>query len=415
VDDRRRIAGRSVVTDSCEARRYDVQDLTGLRFDPVLAELLRERPVARVRLPHGEGVTWVVTRYRDVRFVTSDPRFSRAAVPGASFSRMTRHAVPLDRAVSYADPPEHARIRGVVSRAFTQSAVDGLRPEAERRVRELIEGMVRDGAPGELVRRVTSPFPVGVIGTVLGVPSADWPLMVDWAQTVLSVASDQEAADRVAAVKAEASAYFRELTARRRSEPREDLLTTLVRARDEGVLSEEEMIALTVLLQFNGWHAVRNNSSMMVYTLLTRPRLWNRVRAEPALLPRAVEELLRFIPHKSGLGQPRIATEDVEVGGTLIRAGEAVYVSYVTANWDEEVFPDPGEVDIDRPEVPHLAFGHGPHYCMAPSLARMESEVLLAALVERLPGLRLAVPVEQVRWPTGCLIRGPVELPVAWD
>jgi biflaviolin synthase len=152
----------------------------------------------------------------------------------------------------------------------------------------------------------------------------------------------------------------------------------------------------------------------MVYTLLTHPRLWDRVRAEPALLPRAVEELLRFIPHKNGLGQPRIATEDVEVGGVLIRAGEAVYVSYVTANWDEEVFADPGRVDIDRSEVPHLAFGHGPHYCMAPALARMESEVLLAALVERVPGLRLAVPVEQVPWPTRCLIRGPVELPVAW-
>ncbi|WP_199443072.1 cytochrome P450 [Umezawaea beigongshangensis] len=402
------------MTVPCPVRHYEVQDLTGLRFDPFLADLLNDEPVARVRLPHGDGDTWVVTRYHDVKFVTSDPRFSRAAVPGASFSKMTRHAVPLDQAVSFADPPEHARIRGVVGKAFAKSTVDGLRPEAEQRVHDLIDAMVRDGAPGELVRRVTSPFPVAMIGTVLGVPPEDWPLTVDWAQTVLSVARDQQAADRAVAAKAAVGAYFRDLAAQRRAEPRDDLLTTLVSAQDEGIINEAEMLALTVLLQSNGWHAVRNNSSMMVYTLLTHPRLWDRLRAEPAAAPRVVEELLRFIPHKSGLGQPRIATEDVEVGGVLVRAGEAVYVSYLTANRDERVFPDPERIDIDRPDVPHLAFGYGPHYCMAPALARMESEVLLTALVRRLPELRLAVPVEQVPWPTGCLIRGPVELPVTW-
>lgn len=132
------------------------------------------------------------------------------------------------------------------------------------------------------------------------------------------------------------------------------------------------------------------------------------------MVPKAVDELLRWIPHKHGVGQPRIATVDIEVGGARIAAGDIVYVSYVAANWDEEVYPEPGRIDFERQGPPHVAFGHGPHFCVGPLLARMESEVLLATLADRLPGLRLAIPADRVRWQTEVLIRGPVDLPVAW-
>ncbi|WP_158883695.1 cytochrome P450 [Amycolatopsis anabasis] len=393
---------------------YEPQDIVGLAFDPVLDDLLRNEPVARIRLPYGEGEAWLVTRYHDVKFVTSDPRFSRAAVPGRPVPKMTKHFVPLDRAVSYSDPPEHARVRKVVAKPFSQAGVERLRPLAQRTAHNLVDALVAGGRPGELVRQVLHPFPTMMIGTVLGVPASDWPQMSSWAETLLSVAADQEAADRAQAIKAQAGEYFRGLARQRRERPCEDLISVLVAAVDDGALVEEELLALVSLMQFNGGHTVRTNTSTMVYTLLTRPHLWARLRTEPEVLPRAVEELLRFVPHKSGVGQPRIATEDVEVGGVLIRSGEVVYVSYVTANWDSTVYPNPEQVDFDRPEVPHLAFGHGPHYCMGPGLARMEAQVLLSTLVQRLPELRLAVPAEQLPWLSRSLVRGLVEIPVTW-
>ncbi|GHH57449.1 cytochrome P450 [Streptomyces candidus] len=149
----------------------------------------------------------------------------------------------------------------------------------------------------------------------------------------------------------------------------------------------------------------------MVYCLLTDDDLTSRLRSDPQAVPAAVEELLRWIPHKHGVGQARIATEDVEVGGVLIRRGEAVYVSYVAANWDERCYPGPHRIDIDREGPPQLAFGHGPHHCLAPLLARMGAELLLTT---RLPDLRLATDPEDVLWQKDVLIRGPIALPVTW-
>ncbi len=215
-------------------------------------------------------------------------------------------------------------------------------------------------------------------------------------------------------MKAAARRYFRELAERRRSRPAGDLMTRMVAAVDAGRIDEEELLALATLIGLNGWHAVRNNVSNMVYLLLTRPELRERLCAEPESVPRAVEELLRWIPHKHGVGQPRIATEDVEVGGVLVRRGEVVQVSYVAAGRDPRRFPDPDALDIDRQGPPHLAFGHGPHHCVAPLLARMEAEELLSALLRRLPGLRPAVPAGEIAWQGSVLIRGPVGLPVTW-
>ncbi|MFD9634403.1 cytochrome P450 [Streptomyces violascens] len=382
-------------------------------FDPFLSESLRNAPVSRIRLPHGEGDCWLVTRYEDVRFVTSDPRFSRD-ITGRPIPKMTKHFIPMDRALSFVDPPGHARVRAVVAPAFTQRAMDRLRPRAQELLDRRVDRMMAAGPPADLVQHITSPFPLDVVSELIGVPPADRTRIRDWAQTLLTRASDEAAAARALEVRAAAGAYFRELAARRRAEPRDDLMSVMVAAVDNGQIDEEELLALTTLMELNGWHAVCNNTSNMVYALLTQDGLMDRLRSEPELVPQAVEELLRWIPHKHGVGQPRIATQDVEVGGVLIRDGEFVYVSYVAANWDELVYPDPERIDVERQGPPHLAFGHGPHYCVGPLLARMESEVLLSTLINRLPDLRLALPPEQVRWQTNVLIRGPVDLPVTW-
>ncbi|MFI8320665.1 cytochrome P450 [Streptomyces sp. NPDC085529] len=393
---------------------YEAVDLAALDFDPFLREALREAPVVRVRLLHGTpGECWLATRHDAVRFVTSDPRFSRDIV-GRPLPSMNRYLVPLDRAVSFVDPPDHTRVRSVVSSAFNRSGVAALRPRAQAVLDGLIDRMVASGPPADLVRQVTSPFPLHVIGAVLGVPESDLPRLRVWADTVLTRATDEAGVERARQAKEAARALFHELAQERLARPRDDLTSLLAAAVANGRIEEEEMLALAVLMGLNGWHAVRNHTSNMMYVLLTDDGLMGRLRSDPRAVPAAVEELLRWIPHKHGVGQPRVATEDVEVGGVEIRRGEAVYVSYVAANWDESHYPDPGRVDIDRQGPPHLAFGHGPHHCVAPLLARLEAELLLSTLVERLPDLRLAVDAGEVEWQKDVLIRGPVGLPVTW-
>jgi cytochrome P450 len=327
---------------------------------------------------------------------------------------MNRYLIPLDRAVSFVDPPDHTRIRSVVSSAFNRFGMAALCPRAQAILDEQIDSMVAAGPPADLIQHVTSPFPMHVIGALLGVPEADRPRLRTWADAVLTRATDEEEAERARQAKEDARAFFLALARQRRLQPQDALISTLGAAVDSGKIEEEELLALVTLMALNGWHAVRNHTSNMVYALLTDDSLMNRLRSDLSAVPAAVEELLRWIPHKHGVGQARIATEDGEVGGVLVRRGEAVYVSYVAANWDERCYPAPHRIDIDREGPPHLAFGHGPHHCLAPLLARMEAELLLTTLITRLPHLRLAIDPGNVPWQKNVLIRGPVALPVTW-
>ncbi|MFK8843689.1 cytochrome P450 [Streptomyces sp. Ac-502] len=245
-------------------------------------------------------------------------------------------------------------------------------------------------------------------------PEADRPRLRSWANAILTRAKDEAGVERARQAKEEGRAFFRELARERRLRPQDDLISELAAAAQSGRIEEEEVLALAMLMGINGWHAVRNHTSNMAYLLLTDDSLRNRLRSDPQAVPAAVEELLRWIPHKHGVGQARIATEDVEVEGVQIRRGEAVYVSYVAANWDERCYTAPHRIDIDREGPPHLAFGHGPHHCLAPLLARMEAELLLTTLITGLPGLQLAIDAAAVSWQKDVLIRGPVALPVTW-
>ncbi|MDT0447994.1 cytochrome P450 [Streptomyces hesseae] len=392
-------------------RFWDVRDLRGLDFDPFMAERLRDEPISRVKLPNGEGHAWFVTRYEDVKFVTSDPRFSRQAVLGRPITRLAPHFIPLDEAVGFADPPEHTRLRKAVARSFTTRSLDRLRPGAQRAADELLDEMEQEGPPADLMEHLHGPLPLAVISDLMGVPQVDRRQMALWTNVILSAGYGREASERA---KNGMAKYFTDLLAQRLAEPQEDLAGELADATAQGGLSTEEAVAIALLIQASAAHAVRNNSANMVYALLTHPEQTARLRAEPELLPQAIEELLRFIPHRSAVGLARIATEDVEVAGVTIKAGEVVHSSYLTANRDPEVFDRPDELDFDREHVPHLSFGHGPHFCLGSMLARLESEIILSSLLRRFPELRLAEPVEKVRWQRNALIRGPENLPVTW-
>ncbi|MET8449395.1 cytochrome P450 [Streptomyces sp. NPDC005209] len=391
-------------------RPWPALDLTGVDFDPVLTELMREGPVNRIQLPNGEGWAWLLTRYDDVRMVANDARFSREAVMDHPVTRLAPHFIPTRGAVGFLDPPDHTRLRRAVAPAFTAKGVERVRDKARAMLDELVDELVQDGPPADLTGAVLSPFPIAVICELMGVPADDRHAMHSWTQLILSSSHGKKLSEKA---RNEMTAYFADLIGRREGSTAEDVASLLGAAVGRGEVTPQEAVGLAVLLQIGG-EAVTNNSGQLFYLLLIRPDLAQRLRAEPEIRTRGVDELLRYIPHRSAVGLSRIAMEDVEIRGVRIRAGEPVYVSYLAANRDPDVFVDPEMIDFARSPNPHVAFGFGPHYCPGAQLARLESELLVDTLLDRLPDLRLSVPPDQVPFRKGALIRGPEALPVTW-
>ncbi|MEV7415538.1 cytochrome P450 [Streptomyces sp. NPDC089919] len=400
-------------------RSWPAQNLPGVDFDPVLADLMSEGPVTRIKLPNGSGWAWLFTRYEDVRQVTNDPRFSRKAVVEANVTRLAPHFIPVDGAVGFEDPPDHTRLRRAVAPAFTTRGVESLRARAKVMLDELVDGVLADGPPADLTERLLAPFPLAVVCELMGVPAEDRGRVHGWTALILSSTAGAEKSEQA---KQEMCGYFAELMTAYRSgaaHPQGDgmggegVIALLAKAIAAEEITQSEAVGLALLLQIGG-EAVTNSTGNMMYILLTRPEHWARLKAEPALRPAAIDELLRYIPHRNSVGLSRIAMEDVTVAGQHIKAGEAVYVSYLAANRDPEVFPDPHELHLDRSPNPHVAFGYGPHFCPGNMLARLEQELLVSVLLDRFPGLRLAVPEDELQWRPGALIRGPEALPVTW-
>ncbi|GGS88865.1 cytochrome P450 [Streptomyces griseoviridis] len=391
-------------------RDWPALDLDGTEFDPVLAELMREGPLTRIRLPHGEGWAWLATRYEDVKLITNDPRFGRAEVTKRQVTRMAPHFKPRPGSLAFADQPDHNRLRRAVAGAFTVGATKRLRPRAQEMLDALVDGVLRDGAPADLVERVLEPFPIAVVSEVMGVPDADRERVHSWTREIISTSGGVEGAERA---KNSLYGWITETVRARAQAPGEDVYSLLGAAVARGEVAEEEAVGLAGPLQIGG-EAVTHNSGQMLYLLLTRPELMARMRDRPEERGAVLEELLRYIPHRSSVGLARIAREDVELGGHLLRAGDPVYVSYLAANRDPAVFPDPDRVDPGRDAGAHLSFGNGPHYCTGAVLARMQTELLIGTLLDRLPGLRLAGGPGQVAWRHRTMIRGPRTLPCAW-
>ncbi|MEV0056377.1 cytochrome P450 [Saccharopolyspora shandongensis] len=388
---------------------WPVDDLDGLAFDPFLTRLLDEEPVARIRLRFGEGDAWLVTRHEDVRAVASHSRFSRAATVDRPVTSMTPHVVGLPGGIGRTDPPDHTRLRRLLSQSFTPRRVEAIRQRTERIADELLQRMAVPGPPADLAGSFTGPLSTQVISELMGVPRPDWSRVHSWRQILLSSNHSRAEAD---AVKAELRQYFAELAERLDAAPGDDVFSGLVAARAAGELSQAELISLAVILQLNGMDAVRNNSSNMIYALLTHPE--QRALVDDGSLNHAVEELFRYVPHRNGVGLPRIATEDIRIGDVTIGGGEAVYVSYLAANRDPGIFADPHRLDVERGDNPHIAFGHGTHFCAGAALARMEAQVMISAVLRHFPRLRLACRPEEMRWRRGTINRGPESLPVAW-
>ncbi len=384
--------------------------------DPVLPpaeyrKLRAERPVCRVTLPTGD-LAWLLLRHEDVRNVLADARFSREAITAPGAPRI----LPIargSRSIFVMDPPEHSRLRKLVSRAFSPRRIEALRPRIEDLTNGFLDTMAASGPPADLVASLAQPLPITVICEMLGVPLADVGQFRAWTDIMLGFSPDRQA--EVLAAKDKLSGYLIELIKEKRRHPTEDLLMVLISAQDEGDrLSEEELVAFGYTLLGAGYHATTASIVHSLLTLLRNPARLDELRRDRALLPGAVEELLRLSQAGGGIGALRIATEDVRVGDVVIQAGEAVLPSINAANRDDSVFPDPDEVRLSRPRNPHVAFGHGIHHCLGAQLGRIELEVALGSLLARFPDLRLAVTEDELGWSKGLAFSRPDELPLAW-
>ncbi|GGW96902.1 hypothetical protein GCM10010383_28350 [Streptomyces lomondensis] len=285
-----------------------------------------------------------------------------------------------------------------------------LRPRAQEMLDELVDAVVRDEPPADLVERGLEPFPIALVSEVMGVPGTDRDRVHGWTRQIISTSGGAEAADRA---KNSLYGWITQTIRSRADSTGEDVYSLLGAAVAGGDLSETEAVGLAGPLQIGG-EAVTHNCGQMLYLLLTRPELRQWWQERPEARDGLLDELLRYIPHRSSVGLARIALEDVDLRGHRIRAGDPVYVSYLAANRDPDVFPEPDRIDPGRAPNPHLAFGNGPHYCTGAVLARLQTELLLTTLFERLPGLRLAVPADQVAWRRRTMIRGPRTLPCTW-
>jgi nocardicin N-oxygenase len=393
-------------------RRFPSVTEQGLDPDPLLLDLLVNEPVARVQLPYGEPC-WIVTRYEDVRTVLADARFSRAATVGHDVAR-TQAVLPIGDSILGMDPPDHTRIRRLVSAAFTARRVAELRERAQAIVDGLLDDIERGGPPADLIQGLALPLPIAMISELLGVPFADRHRFRSWADTFMT--SSGFTVEEVMAAHQQLAAYLAALVDRRRVTPTDDLLGALVSARDADGdrISEPELISLALAILVAGYETTASQLGKFVLCLFRNPEELARLRARPDLVPDAVEELMRLIPLSAGTSVAYLATDDVDVGGVTIRAGDAVIASTAAANRDPTVFDEPARLDVERADVPHLGFGHGAHFCLGAHLARLELVAAITSLLARFPNLRLAVPDDQVEWKVGSSVWGLRVLPVSF-
>jgi cytochrome P450 len=377
---------------------------------------LRERPPVRVRLPYGDEA-WLATAYEDVRAVLSDSRFSLAEAVRRDQPRIG----PMPRAgggLIAVDAPDHTRLRALLAKEFTARRIERLRGHVRTVADELLDGMEASGRSADLVEDFAFPLPMRLICELTGVPAADRPAVRAWVDTVCSGSVTPETRGRHAQ---EFFALMNGWIESRRRAPAKDLITALVRACDEGIVTEEELTGLLNELLIGGFVTTTNQIANF-FAVLLLPReagglgqdVLAAIRARPDVIPRAVEELLRYVPLLNGLTLPRYASEDVELGGVLVRAGEPVVVSLAAANHDPGVFPSPDRIVLDRAGTGHISFGHGIHYCLGAHLARLELQTALERVTARLPGLRLAVPEEELQWRSREFFSGLRSLPIVW-
>ncbi|RSS83253.1 cytochrome P450 [Streptomyces sp. WAC06614] len=376
---------------------------------PYYAKLRAAGPVHRVALENGDLV-WLVVGHEACREALNHPGLSKDWQASEYFGDVVASAV--NNHMLESDPPRHTRLRRLVSREFTARRVEAMRPRVQQITDELLEGMAAEGARRtDLIRSLAFPLPMTVICELLGVPDLDREQFRRWSNEVVAPSSTAASSEALAAV----AGYLAELIEDKRRRPGEDLMSALIRTRDEGGdrLGHEELVGMAFLLLVAGHETTVNLIGNGVRALLDHPDQLAALRADWGLLDGAVEEMLRYDGPVEN-STYRFAREDTEIAGVRIAAGDAVLVSLAGAGRDPGRFPEPDTFDIRRAPQGHLAFGHGIHFCLGAPLARLEGRIAVRSLLTRFPGLAADPEGGRPEWIPGTLIRGAKQLPVRW-
>ncbi|QIS02636.1 cytochrome P450 [Nocardia brasiliensis] len=371
-------------------------------------------PVVRVRFPTGMPV-WLIVRYAEARAALADARLHKSLAGVVEVQRrktpdltLNGDLLMLASHMLNSDPPDHTRLRKMVNKTFTTRRVAAMRPRLEQITAALLDDMAGHDEV-DLLEVFATPLPVTVICELLGVPFADRDTFQYWTKVLVGAVGGVEERRRCGA---EIAPYLRALAQAKRVEPGEDLLSGLVQTRADGdQLSDEEVVSMVFLLLIAGHETTVNLISNGTYSLLRNESQFQALRTDPAAIPAAIEEFLRF-EGPVDWATVRYTAEPMVVGETEIPAGEFVYVSLNAANRDPARWADPEKVDVTGETAGHLAFGHGIHFCVGAPLARLEAEIAFTALLQRFPDMRLAVDESELRWQPSLLIRGLEALPV---
>ncbi|MEX2970190.1 cytochrome P450 [Streptomyces sp. C184] len=404
------------------SRPYDPVELYGPEYKrdpyPLYAELRERGPVHRVRFPSGV-CAWLVTGYEAAHRALTDARLGKHHSRGNAAWRARASIMPepqhsqLQVHLLHQDPPRHTELRRLLGDAFAPQRVEGLRPRFQAMADALLDGLPESGE-ADLVEAFAARFPFRVLAEVIGLPAEfEARFDRDWGKVVQPVGPTDPGRPAYEARLRGLQEYIADLVRHRRAVGGEDLLSRLVAARDAGALGPQELDSMIFQLLVAGQEPVTNQITTALVTLLRHPAHLAALAGNPELLPRAVEELLRY-DSAFELTTWRFFAEDADLHGTRVPAGDSVIVSLCAANRDARQFPDPDTLDFDRSPNPHLAFGHGIHFCPGAALARIELQIALGTLLRRLPGLRPAAPESELSWIPAVLARGVDRLPVAY-
>ncbi|RJQ66497.1 cytochrome P450 [Pseudonocardiaceae bacterium YIM PH 21723] len=377
---------------------------------PEYARRIREERVGPVTTANGSRV-WLIAGYAESRAVLFDPRFSRDAAAKARAS--VGGTQPEPGSLLSRDGLDHVRLRRAVAPEFTFRRIQQRRPDIERLTEHFLDEMTAKGNSADLIAEFARPLPAAVVCELIGIPIEERSRFELASDIVFGVVRRKPA--EVAQARMVLFDFVREIAEEKKARPDQSMFSRLLAKQDVlGQCTEEELVNFGYSLLVMGHQATAQHLAVGALNLLRHPRQLARLRAEPDLMPAAVEELLRHSAHADG-ALIRVATEDLELGGVQIKEGDLVLPSVVAANRDVTVYADPDELNIERVSpAPHLTMGYGDHLCLGAHLARMEIEVALSRLLERLPGLRLAVPVEELVWWDGWTRSTLRELPITW-
>jgi len=387
---------------------------------PFYAQLRAEAPVFPVKLPRSisKQRAWLITRYDDVLNVLKDERCAkdrRHAMTPEQLKKVPwvpKMFKPLEYNMLDLDSPDHTRLRALVNKAFTPRLIEQMRDQIQALSNALLDGAERNGGM-DLIADFALPLPLTMIGRILGVPAQDHLKFHRWSKTVVSAGTNRNYVVLIPTIM-RFLGYLKQLVNERRVHPKNDLVTALVQAKEGGdQLSDDEILAMIFLLLIAGHETTVNLIGSGTLALLEHPDQWALLRSEPSLIKSAIEELLRYVCPVE-MATERYVREALTIAETTIPRGELVMAVIGSANRDANYFDHPDVLDITRENNKHLAFGHGVHFCLGASLARLEGQIAISTLIRRMPNLRLLSAPDQLRWRGTFVLRGLEALPVSF-